>query len=130
MATSLVGPLVESAFSAAPVPRPPQPTSARLMVLLSPAYIRGRITLASAVAAATLPVVLIISRRVRLEDCISWLIEKGSQGGGRVIQGGQMRQRVEWIEAAVQIAAVLRFASELFDGFYPTLANPPCLCQA
>src|SRR6516162_8170352 len=66
IATSLVGPLVvESAFSAAPVPRPPQPTSARLIVLLSPAYIRGSARLATAAAAAILPVVLRSSRRDR-----------------------------------------------------------------
>src|SRR5258708_10742546 len=68
MATSFVGPLVvESAFSAAPRSRAPQPTSARLPVLLSPAYIRGSTMFARAVAAATLPVVLRSSRRVSAE---------------------------------------------------------------
>src|SRR5262245_25811946 len=89
MATSLVGPLVERAFSAAPVPRPPQPTSARLIVLLSPAYIRGRMTLARAVAAATLPEVLIISRRVRPEACVGWLIERDPRMEGGEIKGGK-----------------------------------------
>ena len=37
MAQSFVGPLVLKAFKAAPVPRPPQPTRAILMVLFSPA---------------------------------------------------------------------------------------------
>src|SRR5262245_9072598 len=94
MATSLVGPLVERAFSAAPVPRPPQPTSARLIVLLSPAYIRGRMKLESAVAAATFPVVLIISRRVRPDGgvwFIGWLpvlVGGVSKGGiGRKMHG-------------------------------------------
>ena len=35
MATSLVGPLVCRAFSAAPVPRPPQPTRASWMVVVA-----------------------------------------------------------------------------------------------
>ena len=37
MAQSFVGPLVLRACAAAPVPRPPQPTRAILMVLFSPA---------------------------------------------------------------------------------------------
>src|SRR5206468_4961 len=53
MATSLIGPsATDRAFSAAPVPRPPQPTRATRMVLLSPAWTWGRATPAKADAAA------------------------------------------------------------------------------
>src|SRR5437588_193230 len=42
MATSLVGPyLTDRALTAAPVPRPPQPIRATLMVLSSPAWTCG-----------------------------------------------------------------------------------------
>src|SRR5258705_4276213 len=66
MATSLIGPalLVASAFEAAPVPRPPQPTSATWIVLLPAAWTWGMATPARAEAAAMRPVVLINSRRV------------------------------------------------------------------
>src|SRR6266545_549907 len=50
MATSLTGPLPGSAFSAAPVPRPPQPTRASWMVLFSAAWTGGRATPASTLA--------------------------------------------------------------------------------
>src|SRR4051794_28843029 len=64
MATSLIGPpLVASAFAAAPVPRPPQPTSATRIVLSSPAWTDGMATFASAEVAATVLVVLRNSRR-------------------------------------------------------------------
>ena len=56
MATSLTGPLVEfMALATAPLPRPPQPISARRIVLSSAAWTRGIITPANAEAAATLP---------------------------------------------------------------------------
>src|SRR5436189_5687025 len=64
MATSLIGPfLTESASPTAPVPRPPQPTSATWMVLFSAAWTWGMATPARADAAANLPVLLINSRR-------------------------------------------------------------------
>src|SRR4029453_14249827 len=94
MATSFVGPLlVERASPAAPVPRPPQPTSARLIVLLSPAYIRGRKPLAKAVAPAALPVVLISSRRVRPEGRICWLMEGLPRWKAGKSSGGQRGQK-------------------------------------
>src|SRR5207302_849224 len=66
MATRRVGPpRVFRALAAAPVPRPPQPTRAKRMVLSSPACTSGTLTPASADAAATLEVVLIMSRRDR-----------------------------------------------------------------
>src|SRR5688572_10422391 len=64
MATSLIGPpLVLSALPVAPVPRPPQPTSATFTVWLSAACTCGRATPASADAAANLPLVFKNSRR-------------------------------------------------------------------
>jgi hypothetical protein len=52
IATSLIGPLVvESAFFAAPVPRPPQPTRATWITSLLPANARGAISPVSAVTA-------------------------------------------------------------------------------
>src|SRR5262249_15281063 len=54
---------VDSALAAAPVPRPPQPTSAKRIVLSSPAWTEGMATPARAEAAATWPVVLRKSRR-------------------------------------------------------------------
>src|SRR5687768_4227754 len=53
MATSLIGgPLTERALAAAPVPRPPQPTSATLVVLSSAAWTKGIWMPASAETAA------------------------------------------------------------------------------
>src|SRR5258707_13506326 len=97
MATSFVGPLVvESAFSAAPLPRPPQPTSARLTVLLSPAYIRGSTMFARAVAAATLPVVLRSSRRVSAEFTESLMeITSARRGIGFAEQAGKEGEKVQ-----------------------------------
>src|ERR1700675_136977 len=66
MATRRVGPLgLERALAAAPVPRPPQPTRATWMVVLSPAWTCGITTLAQADATATWPGFLINSRRGR-----------------------------------------------------------------
>src|SRR5947209_11267872 len=54
MATSLMGPfLTESASNAAPVPRPPQPTRATLMVLFSAAWTCGSVIPASTEAPVT-----------------------------------------------------------------------------
>src|SRR3954451_20777206 len=62
MATSLTGPWwVDRASPAAPVPRPPQPTRAMLMVLLSPAYRPDR---PKPAAAARPPGAFRASRRV------------------------------------------------------------------
>src|SRR3954447_25558967 len=62
IATSLTGPWwVDSASPAAPVPRPPQPTRAMLMVLLSPAYRPDR---PKPAATARPPVAFRASRRV------------------------------------------------------------------
>ena len=65
MATSLTGPslLVEKALPAAPVPRPPQPTSASWRVSVPAACTWGRVMPASAEMAATRPLVLMNSRR-------------------------------------------------------------------
>src|SRR4051812_4656838 len=73
MATSFVGPLfVDNAFSAAPVPRPPQPTRARRMVLSSAAYTCCGIAIpAKALAAASRPAPSRTSRRERPVDLIS-----------------------------------------------------------
>src|SRR5437868_2466210 len=66
MATSLQGPFLElSALPTAPVPRPPQPTRASWMVLLSPAWTKGTATPARVEAAATTPAVFSTSRRDR-----------------------------------------------------------------
>src|SRR5665213_3752537 len=66
MATSLTGPpLALTALKTAPVPRPPQPTMAIWMVLLSAACTNGIATPARLEAAATTPAVLITSRRDR-----------------------------------------------------------------
>src|SRR6266536_5036299 len=73
MATSLIGPfLTESASPTAPVPRPPQPTSATWMVLFSAAWTWGMATPAKADAAAILPVFLMNSRREERESWESW----------------------------------------------------------
>src|SRR5215475_6722897 len=64
MAVSRVGPCrVERALATAPVPRPPQPTSAMFTTPDSPACTCGKTMPANADAAATLPVVFIMSRR-------------------------------------------------------------------
>src|SRR6266516_3190719 len=74
MATSLIGPfLTESASPTAPVPRPPQPTSATWMVLFSAAWTWGMATPARADAAAILPVFLMNSRREVRESWV-WFI--------------------------------------------------------
>src|SRR5262249_44007972 len=66
MAVSRVGPCrVERALATAPVPRPPQPTSAMFTTPDSPACTCGNTMPASADAAATFPVVFIMSRRER-----------------------------------------------------------------
>src|SRR5438876_12416822 len=65
MAVRRVGPcLVARALATAPVPRPPQPTRAIWIVPDSPACTCGSATPARAEAAAILPVVVIMSRRV------------------------------------------------------------------
>jgi len=75
MATSLVPPsLTESALTAAPAPRPPQPIKATLIVLLCPAYIRGAIPAAKAEAAAIRPVSFKNSRRDVLFLLISFIV--------------------------------------------------------
>src|SRR5438445_9092498 len=64
MATSLMGPsLTERALTAAPVPRPPQPTRATWIVLFSPACTDGSAMPAKADAAVIAPDFFIISRR-------------------------------------------------------------------
>src|SRR6266850_15255 len=74
MATSLIGPfLTESASPAAPVPRPPQPTSATWMVLFSAAWTWGMATPARADTAAILPVFLMNSRREVRESWVSFI---------------------------------------------------------
>src|SRR5690349_3883895 len=55
--------LVLRALAAAPVPRPPQPTSATRMVLSAAACTAGTVTPARAEAVATVPVALRKSRR-------------------------------------------------------------------
>src|SRR5438034_4681141 len=71
MATNLMGPLlVAKALSAAPVPRPPQPTRATWTSPLPAAWTCGIATPAKAEAAAMRLVALMNSRRVvrELED--------------------------------------------------------------
>ena len=64
MATSFTGPPVaDRALATAPLPRLPLPTMARRMVLSSPAWTCGIVTLASAEAAANRAVLLRKSRR-------------------------------------------------------------------
>src|SRR3984957_20140346 len=64
MATSLMGPLlVDSALTAAPVPRPPQPTRATWIRSVPAAWTEGMATLARADAAARRPVFWNNSRR-------------------------------------------------------------------
>ena len=62
MATSLMGPLVRSAFSAAPVPRPPQPTRATRISFSSAACTNGTDRPAKAVAATEPPAACITER--------------------------------------------------------------------
>src|SRR5579883_139626 len=74
MATSLVGPFLEDMASpAAPVPRPPQPTRASWIVLLSPAWTCGSTIPARAEAATTVPDCRIRSRRDG-PSCVGLLI--------------------------------------------------------
>src|SRR5437588_226368 len=69
IATSLIGPFcTDSAFCAAPVPRPPQPTSAICTVLSCPACTAGIVAPASAPALSATPVPFKNSRR-ELADC-------------------------------------------------------------
>ena len=69
IATSLTGPrLTDSAFAAAPPPRPPQPMRATWIRSLPAAWTAGIATLAKAETAANLPVVLMNSRRL-VEPC-------------------------------------------------------------
>ena len=64
-ATNWIGPfLTERASAAAPVPRPPQPTSATRIVLSSAAWTHGVAAETIVVAAANRPVFLRNSRRV------------------------------------------------------------------
>src|SRR3954465_12332367 len=102
MATSLIGPwfLVARALSAAPVPRPPQPTSATWIVLSSPAWTAGTATPARAEVAATAPVVFRKSRRdvegfgsvMEFGSC-RW--KRGVRAGGRTVwrEGGRGEDR-------------------------------------
>ena len=89
MATSLIGPFwTDSALSAAPVPRPPQPTSASWIVLSSAGMDLGTTIAAKAVAAATRPVFFKNSRRERVLG-VAWLMVStllfgvGGRGGWR-----------------------------------------------
>src|SRR5262249_31583851 len=81
IATSLIGPLlVDRALTAAPVPRPPQPTRATWIVLFSPAWTCGIATPARADATAIWPDFFISSRRDRpllvvlFMDFLYWLV--------------------------------------------------------
>jgi len=66
IAIIFTGPLGESnALAAAPLLRPPQPMSARRMVLFSAAWTKGSVVPASAEAAASLPLRDTNSRRER-----------------------------------------------------------------
>src|SRR5579883_2321745 len=102
MATSWVGPFLEDMASpAAPVPRPPQPTRASRMVLLSPAWTWGRTTPARADAATTLPDWRIRSRRDRpsgvgwfMRILLSWesaWVVGWTPGGDRVGRPGETK---------------------------------------
>ena len=59
------------AFAAAPVPRPPQPTSATLIVLFSAAYARAEMALSNAAPEIATPDVFRKSRR-EVEDNAGW----------------------------------------------------------
>src|SRR4051794_14333977 len=86
MATSLIGPLlVDRALAAAPVPRPPQPIRASLIVLSSPACTCGTATPASAETAATRPVSLRNARRdvPPFGSVMEELLRRVDQGFGR-----------------------------------------------
>src|SRR5262245_36464619 len=111
MATSRVGPcLVDRAFSAAPVPRPPQPTRARLTMLLSPAYSPDRPNPVRVEATARPPVALRASRRVGAAGSLDMVIlsrnggigsrptgrqggceRDGRRGNGGIVPGGGVR---------------------------------------
>src|SRR5512135_170929 len=87
MATTLIGPhLVLSASTAAPVPRPPQPTSATWIVLSSPAWTDGMATPARAEPAATWPVAFRNPRRdvLGFGSVIAFAPREGGDDGGRV----------------------------------------------
>src|SRR5262245_15177161 len=91
MATSRVGPcLVDRAFSAAPVPRPPQPTRARLTMLLSPAYSPDRPNPVSVEATAKPPVALRASRRVGAAGSVDMMFL--SRNGGSEQADGPARR--------------------------------------
>src|SRR5262245_50909452 len=76
MATSRVGPLsVARALPAAPVPRPPQPTSASLMVSSPAACTCGNATSASTEAATATPVDFKTSRRERPLDFLRSMVQ-------------------------------------------------------
>src|SRR5437868_6635976 len=116
MATSLVGPfLVDRASSAAPVPRPPQPTRASWMVWFSPAWTWGMAMPARAEAAAIWPDFFSRSRRDRpllvgslTVAFLRWLVGRRSTrvisiqyrdsgqmstGAGQNLRGGRSRKR-------------------------------------
>src|SRR5437899_101441 len=81
MATSLIGPrFTDRALTAAPVPRPPQPISATLIVWLSAAWTCGRLTPASAEAAAACPVAFRNLRRVDRFEANSFMVLSPCRG--------------------------------------------------
>src|SRR3954452_21788981 len=114
MATSLMGPLwlVESAFVAAPVPRPPQPTRATWTVSVPAAWTEGMAMLASADAAASRPVFWNNSRREEVGWIASLMVGLRSLEGraprlGERDPGGRRGKQVGSPDATISDACNL-----------------------
>src|SRR5437660_7245417 len=96
MATSLSGPFFAvKALSAAPPPRPPQPTRATWMVSEPAAWTCGMETPARAETAATLPVVLRKSRREVTRGSDSFIIHLPDAKEGAIIRKNRPGRRSE-----------------------------------
>ena len=104
MATSLIGPLlVDSALAAAPVPRPPQPTSASWIVWFSPACTAGMATPVRADAATSAPGVFqkLTARRTCLLGDVHGILL-----GGRASEVRSPKSRRAWF-FALTLASVI-----------------------
>src|SRR5438067_10599172 len=103
MATSLIGPLwvVPRAFMAAPLPRPPQPTSATWISSLPAAWTAGTFVPVNADIAARPPVALRNCRRevsgvpLRFMTTCSSIAEAHHD----VVTGQEMIQRFEYVRS-------------------------------
>src|SRR5690242_7238351 len=93
MATSLIGPLlVLRASFAAPVPRPPQPTSATWIVLSSAAWTEGIATPAR--ADTPTPVAVVFKKSRRVADGFGSVMESTPSVGAGIALAGPPGWRV------------------------------------